>query len=143
MATDETTTATSSGAGASATAQAQAAFEEYRRRMAASRPRMWSPPGFGLGQTAPPFGPGPLPFGPSPFQTGPQVGSSLGQSLATMIRLSLDLVNAGLQELARSFSGSGGFSREYQDCGCDCCDCCGSYSGSCGCGCNPSVRNCP
>jgi hypothetical protein len=65
-----------------------------------------------------------------------------------MIRLSIDLVNAGLQGLAgairprESDCGCGGGC----DCGCGeredlCCDCCGYYSSPCGC--RPSVRNCP
>jgi hypothetical protein len=61
-----------------------------------------------------------------------------------MIRLSIDLVNSGLQGLA-------GAIRPHEtdcDCGCGCgereepgCDCCGYYSSPCGC--YPSVRNCP
>ena len=140
--------------GANATAQAKAALEEFRRR-AAGRSGVFGHPGITLGPPAGgPFGPGAPPF---PFPGQPMMppdpapaaatGASLFQSLGTMLRLSVDMVNSGLQGfIAAAGSRTGGHSG-----GCDCCheeSCCcqppapqGCGCG-CGCGCNPSVHNC-
>ena len=143
---------------------AAAALDEYRRRMSLSRGDTWGHPGitFGPMPSAPAYGMGapPWPFPPPPGMMPPLPGAShapdpggsedsepcLWRSLGTMIRLSVDLINSGLQGLAGAIhphENDGG-------CGCGCddredaepgCDCCGYYSSPCGC--HPSVRNCP
>ena len=146
--------------------RARAALDEYRRRMAVSHGDTWGHPGvtFGPMPFAPPYGMGapPWPFPPPPGMMPPPAGAPhapeprggedsepcLLRSLGTMIRLSVDLINAGLQGLA------GAIHPHETDCGCGCdcgcgdredaepgCDCCGYYSSPCGC--RPSVRNCP
>jgi hypothetical protein len=147
--------------------RARAALDEYRRRMAVSHGDTWGQPGitFGPMPFAPPYGMGapPWPFPPPPGMMPPPAAAPpapdphaakdpepcLWQSLGTMIRLSVDLINSGLQGLA------GAIHPQETDCGCGCgcgggepeceeepcCDCCGYYSSSCGC--RPSVRNCP
>jgi hypothetical protein len=145
---------------------AAAALDEYRRRMSLSHGDTWGHPGitFGPMPSAPPYGMGapPWPFPPPPGMMPPFPGAHhasdpegredpepcLFRSLGTMIRLSIDLVNAGLQGLAgaiRPHEGDCGCGGGC-DCGCGeredpCCDCCGYYSSPCGC--RPSVRNCP
>jgi hypothetical protein len=145
---------------------AAAALDEYRRRMSLSRGDTWGHPGitFGPMASAPPYGMGapPWPFpAPPPGMMPPFSGAPhtpdpgpceesepcLWRSLGTMIRLSVDLINSGLQGLA------GAIRPHETDCGCGCdcgcggereepgCDCCGYYSSPCGC--RPSVRNCP
>jgi hypothetical protein len=143
---------------------ARAALDEYRRRMAVSHGDTWGQPGITFGPLpfAPPYGMGapPWPFPPPPGMTPPPCGAPqapdaggredsgpcLWQSLGTMIRLSVDLINSGLEGLAGVMRPHG------TDCGCGCgcgdrecsepcCDCCGYYSSPCGC--HPSVRNCP
>ena len=146
--------------------RARATLDEYRRRMAVSHGDTWGQPGitFGPMPFAPPYGMGapPWPFPPPPgampapsgAPQAPDAGGCeasepcLWQSLGTMIRLSVDLINSGLQGLA------GAIHPHETDCGCGCdcgggereceepsCDCCGYYSSPCGC--RPSVRNCP
>ena len=147
-----------SAAGANATAQARAALDEFRRR-AASRAGFFGHPGITLGpfpSFGGPFGPGapPFPFPGQPMMPGDPaqpggVGTSLFQSLGTMLRLSVDLLNSGLQGfVGATGSHSGGCSC---GCNCGCCEesCCAAFAApqgcdcGCGCGCNPSVRNCP
>jgi hypothetical protein len=149
---------------AQAPSRARAALDEYRRRMAVSHGDTWGHPGmtFGPMPFAPPYGMGapPWPFPPPPGMMPPPTGAPhvpdtggsedsepcLWRSLGTMIRLSVDLINTGLQGLA------GAIHPHETDCGCGCgcgdledeepgCDCCGYYSSPCGC--RPSVRNCP
>jgi hypothetical protein len=147
--------------------RARAALDEYRRRMAVSHGDTWGQPGITFGPLpfAPPYGMGapPWPFPPPPGMMPPPAAAPpapdphaakdpepcLWQSLGTMIRLSVDLINSGLQGLA------GAIHPQETDCGCGCgcgggepeceeepcCDCCGYYSSPCGC--RPSVRNCP
>ena len=145
--------------------RARAALDEYRRRMAVSHGDTWGQPGITFGPLpfAPPYGIGapPWPFPPPPGMMPPPSGAPqapdggredseqcLWRSLGTMIRLSVDLINSGLQGLA------GAIHPQETDCGCGCgcgcgereceepcCDCCGYYSSPCGC--RPSVRNCP
>jgi hypothetical protein len=144
--------------------RARAALDGYRRRMALSHGGAWGHPGitFGPPPFAPPYGmgPPPWPFPPPPGMMPPLSGAPrapdprgregpepcLWRSLGTMIRLSVDLINTGLQGLA------GAIHPHETDCGCGCgcgdrecaepcCDCCGYYSSPCGC--RPSVRNCP
>jgi hypothetical protein len=142
---------------------ARAALDEYRRRMALSHGDTWGHPGITFGPLpfAPPYemGAPPWPFPPPPGMMPPLSGAPhapgprgreesepcLWRSLGTMIRLSIDLVNSGLQGLA------GAVHPHETDCGCGCgcgdrdaepgCDCCGYYASPCGC--RPSVRNCP
>ena len=137
---------------------ARAALDEYRRRMALSHGDTWGHPGITFGPL--PFAPSyemgapPWPFPPPPLSGAPHAPGPRGReesepclwrSLGTMIRLSIDLVNSGLQGLA------GAVHPHETDCGCGCgcgdrdaepgCDCCGYYASPCGC--QPSVRNCP
>jgi hypothetical protein len=142
--------------------RAKVPLDEYRRRMALSHGDAWGHPGITFGPLpfAPPYemGAPPWPFPPPPgmmppFSGAPHVPDARGreasepclwQSLGTMIRLSVDLINSGLQGLASAI-------RPHEtDCGCGCgdrecaepcCDCCGYYSSPCGC--RPSVSNCP
>ena len=142
---------------------ARAALDEYRRRMALSHGDTWGHPGITFGPLpfAPPYemGAPPWPFPPPPGMMPPLSGAPhapgprgreesepcLWRSLGTMIRLSIDLVNSGLQGLA------GAVHPHETDCGCGCgcgdrdaepgCDCCGYYASPCGC--RPSVSNCP
>jgi hypothetical protein len=137
--------------GASATAQAKAALDEFRRR-AASRAGVFGHPGISLGPSfAGPFGPGapPFPFPGQPGMSGDPsqisgVGTSLFQSLGTMLRLSVDLLNSGLQGF---MSAAGSHSGGGCGCNCGCQSCCEQFAApqgcGCGCGCNPSVNNCP
>lgn len=148
---------------------AAAALDAHRRRMALSHGDTWGHPGitFGPMPFAPPYemGAPPWPFPPpppgmmSPFPGAPNAPDPahreaaepcLWRSLGTMIRLSVDLINTGLQGLAGAIhphEADCDCGRECE-CGCGCgereeqgCDCCGYYSSSCGC--RPSVRNCP
>ena len=150
---------------------AAAALDEYRRRMSLSHGDTWGHPGIAFGPMpfTPPYGMGAPPWAfppppgmmPPPFsgasqppepRGGEESEPCLWRSLGTMLRLSIDLVNSGLQGLA------GAIRPHETDCGCDCgggcgggcgcgrreepgCDCCGCYSSPCGC--RPSVRNCP
>lgn len=140
--------------GAEATARARA-LDEFRRRTAESRGGVWGHPGITLGPIPAfgnPFGPGGepphFPKPPSAPAEAVAAGGSLFQSLGTMLRLSVDVVNCGLQGfLAAAGSQKGGCS-----CGCNSGgweeSCCGEYAApsrgcGCGCGCNPSVNNCP
>jgi len=146
--------------GENATAQAKAALEEFRRR-AASRPGGFGRPGITLGpfpSSGGTFGPGvpPFPFPGQPSAPGDPVqttvvGTSVFHSLGTLLRLSVDLLNSGLEGF---LAGAGSRSAGGGSCGCGCgcgCEesCCGAYAApqgcgcGCGCGCNPSVRNCP
>jgi hypothetical protein len=143
-----------SSPGANATAQAKAKLDEFRRR-AASRSTSFGHPGITLGPSfTGPFGPGTPPFAfpgqpTSPVDSAPpsNAGPSVFQSLGTMLRLSIDLFNSGLQ----GFMASAGSHSSGGGCGCNCgCEesCCDQYAAQgcgcgCGCGCNPSVRNCP
>jgi hypothetical protein len=144
--------------------RARAALDEYRRRMAVSHGDTWGQPGISFGPLpfAPPYPMGappwpfPAPPGAMPPPSGPPQAPEPGgceasepclwQSLGTMLRLSVDLINSGLQGLA------GAIHPREAECDCDCgcgdreceepgCDCCGDYSSPCGC--RPSVRNCP
>jgi hypothetical protein len=141
--------------GESATAQAKAALDEFRRR-AASRAGVFGHPGITLGPVpsfSSPFGHGAPPFlfpgqpamGADPAQAT-AVGTSVFQSLGTLLRLSVDVLNSGLQ----GFLAGAGNRSSGGSCGCGCgCEesCCAAYAApqgcGCGCGCNPSVRNCP
>jgi hypothetical protein len=150
--------------GADATARAKAAMDEFRRR-AAARAGFFGHPGITIGPSfGGPFGPGTPPF-PFPGQpadsaqpTAVDAGTSLFQSLGTMLRLGVDLLNSGLQGFMNSAGPRSGGCSCGGSCGCEqsCCaqfaapGCgCGggcSCGGNCGCGCgggcNPSVRNC-
>jgi hypothetical protein len=145
-------------AGAKATAQAKAALDEFRRRAAAREGSVFGHPGITLG---PPFGaqfgPGASPF-PFPGQPGLQGTPGLGQvqpaanalfeSLATMVRLGVDVLNSGLQGfLGASGARFGGEHSGDGHCGCGCESCCDQFApphgGGCGCGCMPGVHNCP
>ena len=155
-------------AGADAAAKAKAAFEEWRRAFFMTQPIAGAPPtmgwpysgAFGTGASgapgAPPAGMLPPFFGPQPPLAPPQAGSgapSLFDSIGTLLRLSIGLVNSGLEGIAglaaeRGHGGCGcGCSREEPECGCGGCDCGGcDCRSSCDCGsgcCCPSVHNCP
>ena len=147
--------------------RATAALDEHRRRMALSHGDTWGHPGIAFGPQpfAPPYemGAPPWPFPPPPGMMPPVSGAPhaperggaedtepcLWRSLGTMIRLSIDLVNSGLQGLAGAIRphendcgcGGGCGCGDDRECGEPGCDCCGYYSSPCGC--RPSVRNCP
>jgi hypothetical protein len=155
-----------------AAAQAKAAFEQFRQQQGSPATQSWGQPGFSFGPL--PFGapsspfpfppvPGMMPFppGPSPLPQAPfaGVGTSLFQSLGTMLRLGIDLVNSGLQGLAAAGETVGGPQGRSMGCGCggehpagggcgcrqefeyqSCCGCYYARPGGC---CMPSVRNCP
>jgi len=147
-------------AGAKATAQAKAALDEFRRRAASREGSVFGHPGITLG---PPFGPGAPPF-PFPRQPGmpgtsgpgqlQPAANSLVQSLGTMLRLGVDVLNSGLQGfLNASGARFGGEHGGHGHGGCGCESCCEQFApphgGGCGCGCGcgcdcmPGVHNCP
>ena len=144
--------------GEKATAQAKAALDEFRRR-AASRASVFGHPGITLGPGfGGPFGPEAPPFNfpgmPSMASGGPPpatAGPSLIDSLGTLMRLSVDLLNSGLQGFVGATGARAGTHGGSHGCGCgceceSCCDHfashdCGCGSG-CGCGCMPGVHNC-
>lgn len=164
--------------------KAQAAFEEYKKRMDGFQARGTRGRDANVGQPLPPpYRPG-MPgshpsgmpgwaFSPPPgvmpqppahqFTTPKQPNISLGsggvlfESLGNMIRLGVDVLNAGLAgglQIIEGFSGQ-------ESCDCDSCrhgspyhhphdyshghhgygDCCCNH-GDPSCGCNPSVHNC-
>jgi hypothetical protein len=148
-----------------AAAKAKAAFEEWRRAFFMTQPIPGAPSGvppmmgwpypgaFGTGASGGPATPpaGMLPpfFGPQPPLAPPQLASaepSLFDSIGKFLRLSIGLVNSGLEGIAGLVAEGGhggcgcGCSREEPECGCGGCDC--RLSCDCGCGC-PSVHNCP
>lgn len=149
--------------------KAKAAFEEYKKRTAASADKMWSKdvkfkqPLTGqplmqpfMNMPQPPFaapsGSMSQPFlynSQAPYIPAGLSGAPLFNSIGSMLRLGVDFINASLAgglQLMEGFSGGG-------DCcgssytGCSCCSepvcCCGDASccEPCSC-CNPSVHNC-
>ena len=152
--------------------KAKAAFEEYKKRMDALSA---GKAGINVGQPFPP--PHPYPYGmpgwafPPPPAMMPQPpvpqhsipgyadmsggsGKSLFESIGNMIRLGVDVVNAGLiggLQIMEGFSGQGDYycdspwldspchyPNDYHYGYCDCC----CDPGEAHYGCNPSVHNC-
>jgi hypothetical protein len=150
---DAITGSTSAGgpsaqAGVQAGQRAKQAFEDWRQRMAAPSPFPPAGPPFGGFGMPPSFGfpPG---VGVAPPATPSQTATSgsLFNSLSTMLRLAVDLINANLQGMLASSApqgggyGQGGGCGSGCGCGPECVDCCQHFGASCG-GCHPSVNNC-
>lgn len=147
---------------------AQAAFEEYRQRMAShmgtGAPREFPfglhPMGGWPGPGMPPPWPFPAPPPPPPGPPRSVTAPPLVESLGTMLRLAVSLINSGLESMAGSYGapahggpcGHGGMDMgPHHGCGCQhehghehhhghgcmykaccCCGCCETGVSSCG-----------